>query len=142
VRLAWRAFVLAFFAVASWVSPAFAEDQLVLSAKPSTKVESGPDASQRSVMSVLQADQFAVAIVKRGDRYFWASRESRELFHTVSGAYHLFIDPKSGGYVKVEDQSALPAALRGGGPAIQYVEQLALGLVTVTYWGSADLFNP
>ena len=63
---------------------AAAEDQLVLSARPSSKVESGPDATQQFVLTSAQAQEFAVTIIKRGDRYFWA--------HTVSGIYHHFID--------------------------------------------------
>jgi hypothetical protein len=123
-------------------SVATAEDQLVLSAQPATKVESGPGASERFILSGAQAQDFSVTIVKRGDRYFWASRENRELLHAVSGIYHLFIDPRGGGYIKVENQSLLSESMRDPGPPVRYLEQVTLGLGTITYWGSTETFSP
>jgi hypothetical protein len=111
-------------------------------AQPSTKVESGPDGTQHFALTTVQAQKFAVTIIRRGDRYFWASRENRELKHVVIGIYHYFIDLQGGGYVKVEDQSLLSESMRDPGPSIRYLEQVTLGLGTLTYWGSAEQFSP
>lgn len=81
-------------------------------------------------------------IVKRGDRYYWASREDRELVRIQSGVFNLYIDPRGGGYVKVLDQRFMaPDYLYEGAP-IQYYEHLTMGLGTFTYWGDAERYDP
>jgi len=129
-------------AASALVLPASAEDGLVLSAVPTAKVESSSDRTERFSLAPAQAQEFAVVIVKRNGRYFWASRENRELLHSRSGVFDLFIEPGGSGYIKVLDQRALPDFLRVPGPAIQYLEQMTLGLATLTYWGEATDFSP
>lgn len=76
-------------------SPAVA--QVVFDAKPTVKVESNQGATSRVLLSEPDRTQYRVAIIRRGGRYFWSSREDRELLHHVSGAFHYFNDPGGGG---------------------------------------------
>ena len=111
-----------------------AGETLVFSGKPTVKVESSPENAHRLDLSPVQSDEFAVVIVNRDGRYFWVSREGRELIHSGRGLYHYFIDPLGGGYVKVEADDS------SGG--YRYYEHINLGLATITYWGISSSFAP
>ena len=110
-----------------------AADELVLSGRPSSAGKSSSGSTTRTVVEGAESEKYSVVIVRSADRYFWASREDRELFHGTSGLYHYFIDPTGGGAVKVE-----PAA----DGTFNYYEQLSLGLATIVYWGSGSAFKP
>ena len=78
-------------------------------------------------------------ITQRGDRYFWTTREDRELEHRASGAFHYFISPAGSGYIKILDKSSLPGFVPGKGePRYRYMEHMPFFLGTVTYWGESD----
>jgi hypothetical protein len=115
---------------------------VVLDAKPTVKVESSKDLTKRDLLSNTDQEKYRVRIIKNGTRYLWASRENRELLHELSGAFHLFVDPRGGGYVKVFDNTHLPESLRETGERFQYMEHLTLWLGTITYWGTVDKFDP
>ena len=115
---------------------------VVLNATPETRVDSDSGSTTRKILSESEQNEYRVLIVKDGEKYFWATRENRELIHRISGAHHYFIDPQGGGYVKVFDTSFLPDFLREQGPRFAYYEHLSLGLQTITYWGTADDLNP
>jgi len=115
---------------------------LVLNATPEIRVDSGSGATTRKILSESEQNGYRVLIVKDGEQYFWATRENRKLIHRISGAYHYFIDPQGGGYVKVFDTRFLPESMREQGPRFAYYEHLSLGLQTITYWGTADYLNP
>jgi len=120
-------------------SPAFA--QVVLDAEPTVKVESGERATSRLLLSEPDRTKYRVTITRRDGRYFWTSREGRELVHHASGAFHYFIEPGGGGYIKVFDTHTLPKSMRDPGPRFRYMEHLTLWLGTITYWGSSDEFR-
>ena len=50
-----------------------------------------------------------MSIVKRGDKYYWASRENKEMLHFQSDIAHWFIALTSG-YVKILDPSLMPGS--------------------------------
>jgi hypothetical protein len=85
---------------------------VVLDAKPTVKVESSKDSTERYQLSNTDQEKYRVRIIKDGERYLWASRENRELVHQLSGAFHLFVDSRGGGYVKVFDNTHLPESMR------------------------------
>jgi len=120
-------------------APAFA--QVVLDAKPTVKVESGEGATSRLLLSEPDRTKHRVTITRRDGRYFWTSREDRELLHHGSGAFHYFIEPGGGGYIKVFDTRTLPESMRDPGPRFRYMEHLTLWLGTITYWGASDEFR-
>ncbi len=115
--------------------------QTVLSARPTVKVESNAASTQRFQLSDAEQEEFRVVITTRDGRYYWISREGRELMHHRSGVFHYFIDPTGGGYVKVVDTDLLPESLRDPGPRVQYLEHVTLGLGTITYWGASEDFR-
>jgi hypothetical protein len=119
-----------------------AQERVVLRARPVSRVISEAASAKRSELPVAERDQNQLLTVERDGRYFWASREDRELQHVFSGIYHLYIDPRGGGYVKILDQRHLTPGFKVVGPDIQYLEHVALGLTTLTYWGSSTYFDP
>ena len=100
-------YLLSLITLLLFVSPGLTQT-IVLDAKPAVQVESGKDSTKRFLLSNTEQEKYRVRIIKNGPRYLWASRENRELVHHLSGAFHFFIDPLGGGYVKVFDNSHLP----------------------------------
>jgi hypothetical protein len=128
--------VLAMLLVAA---PAFA--QVVLDAKPTVKVESSEGATSRLLLSDPDRTKYRVTITRRDGRYFWTSREDRELVYHASGAFHYFIEPRGGGYVKVFDTQMLPESMRDSGPRFRYIEHLTFWMGTISYWGASTEFR-
>ena len=114
-------------------------DEIVLSGRPMTKIESSTKGTKQFGLTPEQQSEFALMIVKRGDSYLWASREMKTLIHSVSGAFHYFTDPNGGGYIKVVDRRLL---LEEENPRYLYMEHMTLWMQTFTYWGTAKEFNP
>ena len=112
-----------------------AEGQTVLSATPTSRVSSGDESTERFVLSELEQEEYRVVITARDGRYFWISREGRELSHSASGVFHWFMDLQGGGYVKVLDTHLLPDSLRDPGPRFQYMEHRTFFLGTFTVLG-------
>jgi hypothetical protein len=128
--------------ILSLLSTPAAAQELVLHAQPTVKVESSETGTMRVSLTASEAQTAQILITKRQGRYFWASRDHRELFYHPSGIYHFFLDPIGAGYIKVEDQNLLPESLRDPNPSFRYYEHLNQGLATITYWGSTDSFSP
>jgi len=123
--------------------PILGQTQLVLQGTPSNRTTSSSEGSTDETLTEAQKDEYRLLITKLGDEYIWASREWRHLDHYKSGAFHYFVDPTGGGYIKVYDQNILPEFMRDPTkPRILYLEHLSLWLQTTTYWGSAEAFEP
>lgn len=116
-----------------------AHAQVLFDATPTVKVESSGDTTARYILARTEQTKCSVRIVKRDGGYFWASRENKELVHRISGAFHYFIAVDGAGYVKILDTHSGPESLRHPGPRYKYLEQLSLGLTTITYWGESKL---
>ncbi len=114
-------------------------EEIVISGRPLTKVESSDENTVRFNLTREQQSEYGLVILKRGNSYFWASREMKPLIHSVSGAFHYFSDPSGGGYIKVVDQRSLT---EGGKPRFLYMKHLTLWMKTLTYWGTAEEFSP
>jgi hypothetical protein len=114
---------------------------VVLSGRPTAKAEGAEDATRHTAVTEAERDKLRVVIVRKGDRYFWASRENRELERRVAGAFHIFVDRVDGAYVRVFDRSTLPDSMRPEGPRFEYVEHVPLFRGTVTFWGTLDEFR-
>ena len=123
--------------------PMLGQTQLVLQGTPSKRTSSSDEGSTDETLTEAQKNEFRLLITKVGDEYIWASREQKQLVHHKSGAFHYFIDPQGGGYIKVYDQNVLPEFMRDSTkPRFLYLEHLSLWLETTTYWGSAEVFEP
>ncbi len=118
---------------------AYAEEIIVFSGYPASKIESGFDNTAQSNLTEEQAIEYRVLIIKRDGKYYWASRDNKELVHFQSGIAHWFISPTNG-YIKIID----PTLVAGGQDPAQfvYMEHVTLILETITYWGAGDELAP
>jgi hypothetical protein len=118
-----------------------ADAAIVLEGRPVARVESSEDAAKHGALSAAERDRLKVVIVRKGSRYFWASRENRELERRVSGPFHYFVDRTEGGYVRIFDRSTLPESMRPEGARFEYTEHVPVWRGTVTLFGAVDRFE-
>jgi hypothetical protein len=136
-----RIFIKLLLATASILAPAIAlpaEDQVVFSGSPISKVESDSTSTSRFELSLADVAKYVLLITMKDGKYYWASPENRELKHFRSGAFHWFIS-ESSGYIKLVDRRLL---LDEENPQYLYMEHLTLHLGTITYWGTGENFAP
>lgn len=126
------------------ITQAVCQEQVVLRGIPTSQVSSGPDGTEREVLTASRRQEASLLIVKRDGRYFWASREDCELTASVSGIFVVFTGLTCHGYIKVLDQRDTPddSIIRFDGPDIQYMEHLHSMFLTITYYGDAVRFDP
>ena len=131
---------LTFLLVSLFVySVACGEETIVFSGYPMSKVESSSESTEQLSMTEKQLTEYRVLIVKRNGKYYWASRENKEMLYFQSGIAHWFIAPTSG-YVKIIDPSLLPGGEEANGYI--YMEHLTLLVATITYWGTGEQLSP
>ena len=118
-----------------------ADAKVVVSGRPTASSEGTHDATTHTPVPAGERDKLKVTIVKRGDKYFWASRENREVERRVSGAFHFYVDRTDGGYVRVFDRSTMPQSLQPEGPQFEYTEHRPNWRGTQTFWGVLDTFE-
>ena len=84
---------------------------------------------------------FLVAVKKDG-KYYWQSRENKEMRKMESGAFIHFIAPSSG-YVKfIKPAFKSAASLMSPTEAkFGYIEHLSIGLRSVNYWGDCNYYE-
>lgn len=111
---------------------------VVFEATPDSRVDSGPESTTRTIVRGEERSKGLLIITRKNRRYFWTTREDRDLIYSRSGAFHLFIAPGGAGYVKVLDTHLLPKDAWKPGPRYQYIEHVGLMLGTLTYWGSSE----
>ena len=117
----------------------FAEETIVFSGYPITKVESNADSTAQHELTDEQSSDYRVLIMKRNGKYYWASRENKELMHFRSGIAHWFIS-ESSGYIKIIDPSLIPG--NDGTEQFVYMEHPTLVIDTITYWGVGNALSP
>jgi len=115
---------------------------VVIDARPTIRLNATDEQARRSVASTKERDENRLTIVSRDGRYFWQTRENREMMRRASGAFVYFISDDGAGYVKVLDTRLLPEAVRPAGPRYRYMEHVSIMLGTITYWGSTEAFEP
>ena len=120
------------------VAQANAAETVVFSGEPVSKVESRLTETFHNTMEADAASEYRVLITKHDGKYYWASRENKELLHFTSGVADWFIS-ESSGYVKIVDRRALGD---DGEPRYVYIEHLTLLLDTITYWGTGSELAP
>ena len=107
-------------------------ETVVFSGEPISKVESRLSESFHMTMEAEAATEYRVLITEHDGKYYWASRENKELLHFQSDAADWFIS-ESSGYVKIVDRRSIGDS---GEPRYVYIEHLTLLLDTITYWGT------
>jgi hypothetical protein len=116
--------------------------EVVFDATPLTRVTSSAHLTKRETLSKSERKEHRVLIEKKGNSYFWANRKSLPLKYEVSGSFHLFIDTKSGSYIKICDSELLPGYIKEPGPRYKYKEHITIRMDSITYWGAVEKFEP
>ena len=113
---------------------------LVFEGRPLRKVESSFERIVPSTLSSEDAFKYAVRIVERQGKYYWGSREMRELVRHEAGAYITFVAVDGSGYIRIgipmmlDLRDQLPAEQRR--KEIGYTEHLLIQFGSVTYYGN------
>ena len=102
------------------------EKKLVVLGTPIVKVESFPDQTKRHELTKKQMKEYQVIISQEGNKFYWNSREGKELKRTASGAFVYYVNVAGSGYVKVSNLDNT------------YMEHITSGLATITYWGKLE----
>lgn len=108
------------------------QEIVVLNGTPAIRCSSSIQETGNESLSPEDRVKNRVTITKKDGKYFWTTRENRELLHRVSGGFHYFIEPGGAGYVKVMVQDR----------KVLFMEHVSIVFMTVTYWGEAERFNP
>lgn len=101
---------------------------VVLKGVPIVQNKSSVEESGNFQLSESQQTESRLIITRKGQKYYWTSRQDRELTRHESGIYTIFLETKGAGYVR-----AMKSANK-----VLYMEHMGLGLETITYWGVAD----
>ena len=118
------------FAVPSWAEEVFV-------GLPLAKTELSGEYLERTKLDKGDQLEFKVIIVKEGDRFFWKTREMKELTRHQSGLFVTYQAVDGAGYVRVDLSGGAIGDLKvPGSPSdIGYIEHIKLGLNTITYQG-------
>ena len=75
-------------------------DEVVFAGNPSTMIVVGPEGLNSKDLTPKQQLDAGVVVIKRGERYLWASREYRELARINAGAFVTYVATSGSGYVR------------------------------------------
>ncbi len=75
-----------------------------------------------------------LVITKDEGKYYWETRDRKELLFHKAKYFDLFIDPSSGGYIKIIKQA--------DGRYVYMEHTSSKKLKVFTYWGIASTYNP
>ena len=109
--------------------PSWAEEIFI--GTPIARTELTGEQVQRTMLDSSSQSEFQVIIQRDGDRYFWKTREMKELESNRSGIFVTYQAIDCSGYVRI-DSSANASSPLG------YLEHLKLGLMTITYQGQVS----
>lgn len=120
------------------LSPAvYSQTQTVFSGSPSIKISEGGIERTPEKVSLKDAANLKCLISKIGDKYYWTSRENKQLLRTDGGAFITFVSPDGAGYVRIikPDSKDSASLMSNTESQFDYVEHVLIGLKTVTYYG-------
>ena len=110
------------------VSKARSNDAVVIiSGLPIKKDMSDIEGTAQTELSKNEQWNYRLEIIKKGRKYYWASRENRELLFRKSEKFYNFVEPNGAGYIRVVKTEK----------GVLYMEHLTVGLKNITYWGVA-----
>ncbi len=121
---------------------------LVFSGLPEKRVMVGPEALSEENLTSDQRQEFRLVVVRdQAGRYFWLSRDMRELIRSDNlGIFTVFHAVDGIGYVKMVRRPSeagfavdLALAAGGGGDAYSYVEHFSTQFASATYYGTSEL---
>jgi hypothetical protein len=115
----------------------FAQVETVFLGSPVVKVSEGGIERTPETVSSKDAANLRCVISKIGNKYYWSSRENKELIRFEAGAYTTFVSPEGVGYIRIinPDSKGLASLTSPTEERFDYVEHLLIGLRSVTYYG-------
>ncbi len=133
--------VLAIFILATILSipsGSAAQGTTVFAGLPGVKISEGGVERVPENLSRDRAVNLACVISRIGDKYYWASRENKEMVRIASGAFITFLAVDGAGYVRIVAPGMKEAVSLMGDTETKfdYVEHALIGLKSVTYYGS------
>jgi len=83
------------------VPVSFAQSETIFSGMPTLKISEGGIERSPEKLARKDAANLKCVISKIGAKYYWASRENKEMFREESGAFTTFFAIDGSGYVRV-----------------------------------------
>jgi hypothetical protein len=116
------------------VSLASSEEVEIFRGTPEVKCETSKESATKEKIKGDKQKALQVVITRKGDEFFWKTRESRNLvFSRPAGSdVCYFTDPTGGGSIKVIMPSAATSK------DIEYIEQISLLGSSVQYFGKGN----
>jgi len=131
-------FVIVVAAVAEHSVKATVQPQTVFAGVPSVKISEGGVERRVDELARTNAANLHCVISEIDGRFYWASRENKELRRHAAGAFVTFTAVDGAGYVRVLQPDMKQAAVLLWPPAekFDYVEHVLTGLNSVSYYGT------
>ena len=107
---------------------------------PSVKISEGGVERIAERIEPSKAQNISCVIKEADGKFFWASRENKQLVKIDSrGAFLVFLAVDGSGYIRIikpelKDAASLMSATE---KSFDYIEHLLLGLRSVTYYGKS-----
>ena len=137
-----RLIVYLLIVVASGIMPGQtnAQSRTVFSGIPVIKVSEGGTERLPETIRRDSAVNLRCVVSEIDGKYYWATRENKEMVRHASGAFVTYVAIDGSGYVRIVDPSAKGAAslMSPTETKFDYVEHLLVGLRSVTYYGHAQ----
>lgn len=132
--------VFLFLALGLAATGLHAQSRTVFNGVPAIKISEGGLERLPEALPTEKATNLRCVISEIGGKYYWATRENKELTRRSAGAFITYSAVDGSGYIRVIDP-AYKAAVALASPTesrFDYVEHLLLGLRSVTYYGKAQ----
>ena len=132
-------FILVLFACSL---KAQSEPATVFAGRPSIKIILNGNSPQIEKLSDVDQANSKCIISRIDGKYYWASRENKELLRHAAGAFVTFHAVDGSGYVRLSNPEDRKLLSGSGYPGSQfdYVEHVLMGLASITYNGQVDPF--
>ena len=132
-------FILSFTFV---LSVSTQDEVIVFIGAPEVRIAT--EGKENGVLEKLSKDkvsEYRCVISKKGDKYYWTSREDKDIKKSESGIYITFT--RSDGapdYIRIINPAFLKVAAAYGDYG--YIEHLTHALSSITYWGNVSHADP
>ena len=132
-----RIFLCALFIVIIFSTYCFSESETVFEGLPKVKISEGGINRVIDDLPMEKAVNLACVISKIGDKYYWASRENKEMYRYKSGAFITYYATDGSGYVRIifTEMKAMASLMDKTEAEFDYIEHLLIGLRSITYYG-------
>lgn len=133
-------YVLIALATGFVTARAHAQSRTAFSGIPVIKVSEGGAERVPENLARDKAVNLKCVISEIGGKYYWATRENKEMVRRTAGAFSTYVAVDGSGYVRVVDPTAKGAAslMSPTEAKFDYVEHLLVGLRSVTYYGTVQ----